>query len=205
LTSPAWSAIIATHLYGRMADMESIMAMAARARIPVIEDLRPGHMARSETESARVVSVRSPAIASIPPKNLGALGDGRSDRRQRCGHGRSRQAIAAITVGPPSTFATLPEGRNSRLDEMQAAVLRVKLPHLEGWNARRREIAASYAARLRNPLLRVKSTTGPDDVVHLFVVRSSRRGCPRSVLQGAGHHDRRALPGARPSPAMMEE
>jgi dTDP-4-amino-4,6-dideoxygalactose transaminase len=78
-------------------------------------------------------------------------------------------------------------GMNSRMDELQAAVLRAKLPHLDGWNRRRREIAARYAATIRHPAItRAAVTADESDVAHLYVVRAKERESLRAHLAGAG-------------------
>jgi aminotransferase EvaB len=77
-------------------------------------------------------------------------------------------------------------GRNSRMDEMQAAILRVKLPHLDQWNARRREIARAYSAALAGGQVECPGDFGDDHVAHLYVVRSKARDSVREALQRAG-------------------
>jgi dTDP-3-amino-2,3,6-trideoxy-4-keto-D-glucose/dTDP-3-amino-3,4,6-trideoxy-alpha-D-glucose/dTDP-2,6-dideoxy-D-kanosamine transaminase len=176
---PKARAIIVTHLYGRMADMPRIMQIAYSAGIPVIEDCAQAH-------GAAINGVRAGAwgaagcFSFYPTKNLGALGDGAAvvTSDMDLAH-RIRQLRQ---YGWTSKYsATLPGGRNSRLDELQAAVLRVKLPHLDKWNQRRRAIAASYSQLLKLPVM-----AGPDYVAHLYVIRSPVRDSLRTALASRG-------------------
>jgi len=174
-------AIIVTHLYGRLAPMEVIGRLAGERRIPVIEDCAQAHGARH----GNVRAGSSGAIGCFsfyPTKNLGALGD-----------------AGAITTNDPNVAArvralrqygwdqkyrvTLDGGRNSRLDEIQAAMLRVRLPGLEGENAARRRIVRAYAERIRHPLIRVPAAPDEASAAHLAVVRSSRRDSLRQYLR----------------------
>jgi dTDP-4-amino-4,6-dideoxygalactose transaminase len=153
-------------------------------RIPVIEDCAQAHGAQLEAKRAGAWGTAA-AFSFYPTKNLGALGDGGAvvtssveiaDRVRRL-----RQ------YGWPSKYcATERGGRNSRLDELQAAVLRVKLPHLESWNDRRRSIAAQYDARLGHSGLRLQAHRGADYVGHLYVLRSKSRVALRARLTSAG-------------------
>ena len=139
--TPRTRAVVPVHLYGQMAEMEAIADFAARQGLVVIEDAAQAHGARLR---GRPVGAHSQAAAFsfYPTKNLGAYGDGgavvsndaalveRVKLLRQGGHARAlREQVA---------------GLNSRLDEFQAALLRVKLKHLPGWNERRRHLAASY-------------------------------------------------------------
>src|SRR5438477_2798857 len=134
-------AIMPVHLYGQMADMDPIMEVARKHKIPVIEDAAQAHGATYKGKRAGSIGLLG-AFSFYPTKNLGAYGDG-----------------GAITTNDPDLAQALRELRNggqrerynhvrmgvcNRLDELQAAILRVKLPHLESWNRARRENAALY-------------------------------------------------------------
>ncbi len=168
-------AIVPVHLYGRVADMEAILSVAERHGLPVLEDCAQAHGAAQRGRRAGSFGVAA-AFSFYPTKNLGALGDGGAvvtddatlaERlRQLREYGWERKY-----------FTRLAGGLNSRLDEMQAAFLRAKLPHLERWNARRREIAARYTSELATTSLTLPEPVGEDDVhvYHLYVVRSRQR------------------------------
>lgn len=174
VSGPSLRAVIVTHLYGRMADMPALIS--AVDGVPIIEDCAQAHGARLKGRGAGTWGALG-TFSFYPTKNLGALGDG-----------------GAILTSDPVLFqrvralrqygwsakyhSSYPRGRNSRLDELQAAVLRAKLPHLDAWNRRRREIADTYNSLLdtgRGPL-------GQDDVAHLYVIRSPHRDALRRAL-----------------------
>ena len=178
-------AVVATHLYGRLARIDAIAGSCRRHGAVLVEDCAQAHGARS-ADGRRAGSFGDAAAFSFyPTKNLGALGDG-----------------GAVVTGDPDLAARarslrqygwqdkyrslLPGGRNSRLDELQARILHLQLPLLDGWNARRREIAARYAAGIRHPDIHVPARGGDDDVVHLLVVHSTRRDALRDHLLAAG-------------------
>jgi dTDP-4-amino-4,6-dideoxygalactose transaminase len=174
---PRVRAVIATHLYGRMCDMPSILRAAGDA--PVIEDCAQAHGARLGGRAAGAWGAMG-CYSFYPTKNLGALGDGGAvvtsdpalaDRvrslRQYGWTSRYRSQSA--------------RGRNSRLDEIQAAVLRVKLPHLEGWNRRRREIALSYN-RLLDGVGLSTPAVNESYAAHLYVLRLRDRDVLRRSL-----------------------
>lgn len=178
-------AVIVTHLYGRLADMEAIMALASKYGFTVFEDCAQAHGAR-DASGRKAGSFGSAASFSFyPTKNLGALGDG-----------------GAIITNDTTTADTLRKlrqygwngkyrnelrgGRNSRLDEMQAAFLRVMLPLLDDWNARRREIANRYSNEIRHDQITVPPASGDDFVAHLYVVRTTDREGLQKYLAAAG-------------------
>lgn len=167
------AAVIVTHLYGQLADIEEIVRVASAAGVPVLEDCAQSHGARRNGQQAG--SFGSVACFSFyPTKNLGALGDGgavvtnnndlAARVRQLRQYGWSQKYQVAI-----------PGGRNSRLDEIQAAILRAKLPLLDGWNAQRRSIAQRYNAAFASFDMQLPVSTGEDYVAHLYVVRVQAR------------------------------
>jgi aminotransferase EvaB len=171
-TKPA--AIIVTHLYGQLADIEEIVRIASAAGVPVLEDCAQSHGARRNGKQAGSFGDIA-CFSFYPTKNLGALGDGgavvtHDDQlaariRQLRQYGWAQKYQVAI-----------PGGRNSRLDEMQAAILRVKLPLLDGWNAQRRSIAQRYNAAFASLDMQLPASTAEDYVAHLYVVRLENRG-----------------------------
>lgn len=176
--------VIVTHLYGHLADVERIVALCHSRGIKVLEDCAQAHGAERGGRRAGAFGDIA-AFSFYPTKNLGALGDGgaiiTSDDAlaQRTAQLRQYGWTAKYTN-------SLRGGRNSRLDEMQAAFLRHMLPLLDGWNQRRREIANRYAAGLDNPRIRGMGKVGTDHVAHLYVVRSDQRDLLRSHLQASG-------------------
>jgi dTDP-4-amino-4,6-dideoxygalactose transaminase len=177
-------AVVVTHLYGRLAAIEPIVSLCRSRGIPLIEDCaqavgatRAGKRAGSFGDAA--------AFSFYPTKNLGALGDG--------GMVVSNSAEVAATVRSLRQFGwgeryyvDRPGGRNSRLDELQAAVLRARLPFVDGENQRRREIAARFAAGLDPSFGRLLAGTALDDVAHLAVVVTNDRPRAAQHLARAG-------------------
>lgn len=161
-------AIIAVHLYGQPADMDPIMAIAADRGLKVLEDCAQAHGARYK--GRRVGALGDAAAFSFyPTKNLGALGDagavvtsdaGTADRVRTLRNYGSREKYLNVVIG-----------WNSRLDELQAAFLRAKLPHLDEDNARRRAVAAAYGAGLEDQALGLpKAPPWAEPVWHVYAV-----------------------------------
>lgn len=177
-------AIIVTHLYGQMADMPRLLKIAERADIPIVEDCAQAHGASLQGKCAGSWG-RIGCFSFYPTKNLGALGDGgvivTSDAAL------AQRARMLRQYGWTSKYeSTLAGGRNSRLDEMQAAVLRTKLPYLEQWNERRRAIVQMYTRSFQHLDLTVPMTFGDDYVAHLYVVRTPQRDHLRAELAKRG-------------------
>lgn len=178
-------AVIVTHLYGRLADMQAIMALASKYGFTVFEDCAQAHGAR-DASGRKAGSFGSAASFSFyPTKNLGALGDG--------GAIVTNDTTTADTLSKLRQYGwngkyrnELQGGRNSRLDEMQAAFLRVMLPLLDDWNARRREIANRYSNEIRHDRITVPPASGDDFVAHLYVVRTADRDGLQKHLAAAG-------------------
>ena len=167
------AAIVATHLYGRLADVGSIVAAAREHGVPVIEDCAQSHGASRGGKRAGTFGAIG-CFSFYPTKNLGALGDGGAIVTD---DGALAERVRQLRQYGWSTkyVSTVAGGRNSRLDEIQAAILRAKLPHVDQWNDRRRAIAALYRALIRHPDIVVDRSPDASDVVHLFVVRTKRR------------------------------
>lgn len=178
-------AVVVTHLYGlAVADIDAIAARCAERGVPLVEDCAQAHGATFK--GRRVGTFGDVASFSFyPTKNLGALGDGGAVVT-------SSDAIAEKVkrlrqYGWNSKYKVEHAGgRNSRLDEIQAAILMVFLPHLDAENARRREIAARYGAGIRHPEVLLPSAASVDSVMHLYVVRSIAREALRAHLHECG-------------------
>jgi dTDP-4-amino-4,6-dideoxygalactose transaminase len=181
---PPIRAVIPVHLYGQPAAIEPIVAVCRRHGVPVIEDCAQAHGA---TIAGRKVGTFTEvaAFSFYPTKNLGALGDGGMVAMRDAGTGT---AIAALRqYGWRSHYISDAIGVNSRLDEMQAAILRVKLQHLDAQNARRQTIAAAYDAALRGASLAPPARRGDaGHVFHLYVLRVPERAALQARLREAG-------------------
>jgi dTDP-4-amino-4,6-dideoxygalactose transaminase len=177
-------AILPVHLYGQPADMDPINDIARRHGLKVIEDAAQAHGARYRDR--RVGCLGDAAGWSFyPTKNLGAYGDAgavTTDDGELADHVRLLR-----NYGSKSKYYNEERGINSRLDELQAALLRVRLKHLDEWNRRRARIAARYLEELRETDLMLPGVCdGADPVWHLFVVRSNRRDELQRYLKSRG-------------------
>ena len=183
--TPRTRAIIPVHLYGQPADMQPIMALAAQHGLKVIEDAAQAHGARYRGVRAGALGDAA-AFSFYPGKNLGALGDG----------GAAVTADAALAArirtlrnyGSQKKYHNDEIGFNSRLDELQAALLRAKLPALDAFNARRQAIAALYQQRLAGlPGLTLPAVPDwAEPVWHVYVVRHAQRDVLSARLADAG-------------------
>jgi dTDP-4-amino-4,6-dideoxygalactose transaminase len=182
--TPRTKAIMPVHLYGQPADMDPIMAIAEKHGLKVIEDVAQAQGARYK--GRRTGSLGHAAGHSFyPGKNLGALGD--------AGAVTTDDAALADRVrtlrnyGSKKKYYNDLKGYNSRLDELQAAFLRVKLKKLDEWNQRRRAIAAGYLSKLPSAGLTLpKVPAWADPVWHLFVIRRPQRDAFQQKLTQAG-------------------
>lgn len=183
--TPRTKAILPVHLYGQTADMNPLLALAHRFGLKVVEDACQAHGA--EYRGRRAGSMGDAATFSFyPGKNLGAYGD--------AGAITTRHQDAADWLkrlrnhGRATKYTHDFEGRNSRMDGIQGAVLSVKLPYLDGWNLRRRQVAARYDAGLQGVrgLRRVMTGDGCSPVYHLYVIRVGDRDRVLAQLQAQG-------------------
>lgn len=177
-------AIVGVHLYGQLADIEGLCRVADAQGIPVLEDCAQSHGARRNGRQCGTYGAIA-AFSFYPTKNLGALGDGgavvTSDSRLVENITRLRQ------YGWSTKYhVDTPRGRNSRLDEMQAALLREKLPHLDRWNAERRAVAVRYNAAFEGLGIVCPASLDEDYVAHLYVVRVPDREAFRAHLSAQG-------------------
>jgi aminotransferase EvaB len=177
-------AVIATHLYGRMADIEAITAICQPLGIPVIEDCAQAHGAARQGRAAGSFGAAG-CFSFYPTKNLGALGDGGAVTTQDAAIAERVRELHQYGWSKKYEVSRA-AGRNSRLDELQAALLLAKLPHLDRWNEDRRAIARRYANEIRHPRIECPRDFGADNVAHLFVVRCRDRDGFRRHLEAHG-------------------
>jgi aminotransferase EvaB len=177
-------AVIATHLYGRLADVEAIAAICKPLGIPMIEDCAQAHGA---TRNGRAAGSFGDAgcFSFYPTKNLGALGDGGAVTTHDAAIAERLRELRQYGWDKKYQVSRT-GGRNSRLDELQAAFLLAKLPHLDRWNVDRRAIARRYSNQIRNPRIKCPQDFGTDNVAHLFVVRCGDRDGFRRHLEARG-------------------
>lgn len=183
--SPRTRAVMPVHLYGQPADMEPICEVARRHGLKIIEDAAQAHGA--QYRGRRVGSLGDAAAFSFyPGKNLGALGDGGAVTTDDTALAQRLRRLRNYGSAVKYRHETM--GFNARLDEVQAALLRVKLTRLDDWNQRRRGIAARYRKELPQSSLLVRPHVREDvePVWHLFVIRHPRRDELQQHLARAG-------------------
>jgi dTDP-4-amino-4,6-dideoxygalactose transaminase len=182
--TPRTRAIMPVHLFGRLAPMAEIRSMAAARRLPVVEDAAQAHGAWREDGGKRRRAGSWGALACwsfYPSKNLGALGDAGAVTTDDPGLAEQLRRLRMYGWGAKYVTTEL-GGRNSRLDEIQAAALRVKLRRLEAWNEARRERAGWYRELLAGLPLELPADE-PGHVYHLFTVACAGRE-ERDELRG---------------------
>jgi dTDP-4-amino-4,6-dideoxygalactose transaminase len=176
-------AIMPVHLYGQAADMRALEAVARRHRLAIVEDCAQAHLATADGRPVGTIGVAG-AFSFYPTKNLGALGDGGAiitddaalaERLKRLRNG-----------GQADRYHHVEAGVNSRLDELQAAILRARLPFLPGWTATRRALADVYRRELAGAPVRVSKELDAGHVYHLFTVRATDRERLQAHLHQAG-------------------
>jgi dTDP-4-amino-4,6-dideoxygalactose transaminase len=171
--TPRTKAIIPVHLYGQPADMDPILEIARKHKLIVLEDACQSHGA--EYKGRRCGSIGDIAAFSFyPGKNLGAYGDGGAITTNRADLADKVRLLR--DYGQKQKYEHLMKGFNSRLDTMQAAILRVKLRHLDLWNESRRRAAATYDKLLAGgPVTAPKAAPYSKHVYHLYVIRTRDR------------------------------
>jgi dTDP-4-amino-4,6-dideoxygalactose transaminase len=181
--TPRTRALLPVHLYGQAADMNAFAALAAKRGLALIEDCCQAHLATCAGTPVGTFGDAG-AFSFYPTKNLGALGDGGAiitassalaDRMRRLRNG-----------GQTDRYHHAEIGVNSRLDEMQAAILRARLPWLADRTAQRRALAAEYRAHLAGAPVRVPLELDRGHVYHLFPVRTMKRSALQAHLRSAG-------------------
>jgi dTDP-3-amino-3,4,6-trideoxy-alpha-D-glucose transaminase len=177
--------VVPVHLYGQCADMDAMLAIAAEYGLPVVEDCAQAHGARVGERAAGSMGTAG-CFSFYPTKNLGALGDGGMIITDDASLADRLRLLRNYGYASPNLSAI--RGHNSRLDELQAAILLAQLDQLDDWNRRRRAIAARYDAafadepRLRTPI----EAAERHHVYHLYVVRHLDRDRFRECLREAG-------------------
>lgn len=178
-------AIIAVHLQGRTADMDPIKNIAKKYNLRLIEDAAQAHGAKYKGKRAGSLADAA-GFSFYPGKNLGALGDGGCVTTNDAALAQKIRALG--NYGSDYKYHHIYQGVNSRLDEMQAAFLRVKLPHLEKWNSYRRWAANKYLKEISNPIIQLpkKSSEKFEHIYHVFVIRCERRDELEIYLRNEG-------------------
>ncbi len=176
--------MLAVHLYGHPADIDPLGELCASHGLALIEDACQAHGARYKGRTAGSLG-RIAAFSFYPSKNLGAYGDGgavTTDDEEL-----AERIRVLRNLGQSSKYMHVTEGWNERLDTIQAAVLRVKLRYLDGWNARRRRHAAAYGEALSETDVRTPQTAPwAEHVWHVYAVRTPKREELRSALDADG-------------------
>jgi len=181
--TPRTKAIMPVHLYGQPADMRAFEAIAARHNLALVEDAAQAQLATCDGRPIGSIGIAA-ATSFYPTKNLGALGDG--------GAVLTRDAALAERLkrlrngGQSKRYHHDEAGVNTRLDEMQAAILRARLRRLPGWTDRRRAIAARYRAALAGAQVRVPAQFDAGHVYHLFPLLTSDRDRFQTHMTAAG-------------------
>jgi len=181
--TPRTRALLPVHLYGQAADMDALMPLAAAHNLSVVEDACQAHLATASGRPVGTIGIAG-AFSFYPTKNLGALGDGGAivtdDEAFAAKLRRLRNG------GQTNRYHHLEPGMNSRLDEMQAAILRARLPYLQAWTHARRSRAAQYRAGLAGAAVHVPPEFDAGHVYHLFVVRTRSRAALQEHLANSG-------------------
>jgi dTDP-4-amino-4,6-dideoxygalactose transaminase len=195
---PRTRAVVPVHLYGQPVDLDGVMAVATRHNLLVVEDAAQAHGARYGGRRAGSFG-HAAAFSFYPSKNLGAYGDAGMIVTDD-------DAVAAKlrllhNYGQRVKYYHSVFGTNSRLDTVQAAVLRVKLPHLDAWNAARRRHAAAYGARLPKSVHTPAEAAKAEHIYHLYVIETANRDRLQQRL-----HSRQIDTGIHyPVPAHLQE
>lgn len=183
--TPRTKAVIPVHLYGQAADMPALMPLAHEHKLHVIEDCAQAHLAAINGQYVGTFGIAA-SFSFYPGKNLGAYGDAGCMLTNDDALAQKLRMIA--NHGQQGKHNHLIEGRNSRLDSLQAAILHTKLPHLQKWTEQRIANAASYTALLgdQEGIVTPPTKAGYQHVFHLYVVRVLNREAMLQHLRDAG-------------------
>jgi dTDP-4-amino-4,6-dideoxygalactose transaminase len=182
--TPKTKAVVPVHLYGQPCDMESIHAIASRHGIAVVEDACQAHGATWRGRKTGSLG-NAAAFSFYPTKNLGTIGDGGALTTNDRELATTVKALRHHGQFEPNVFPRV--GFNYRLDTVKAAVLGVKLPHLDAWNERRREIADRYRARLQGTeFVFQKRVADSEAVFHILAAKHPRQRAVQEALTTAG-------------------
>jgi dTDP-3-amino-3,4,6-trideoxy-alpha-D-glucose transaminase len=180
--TPRTRAILPVHLYGQAAEMRAIEQIASRHRLAIVEDCCQAHLATSDGRPVGTIGIAG-AFSFYPTKNLGALGDGGAIVTGDAD--LARRVMLLRNGGQTDRYHHELAGVNSRLDELQAAILRARLPYLTQWTGVRRGLAHLYRAQLAAPVV-VPPERDAGHVYHLFVIRSRCRDRLQTYLREQG-------------------
>ncbi len=181
---PNVKAVIVTHLYGQLADLESLLALTTARGIPLIEDCAQAHGAQRKGRKAGTFGDVG-CFSFYPTKNLGACGDGGALLTFNAQLAERLRILRQYGWGKKYVVEHV-GGCNSRLDEIQAAILSAKLPHLAAHNERRRDIARRYQQTFAALPLKTPPHLDESYVVHLYVIRVAERAALQAHLQAHG-------------------
>ena len=177
-------AVIPVHLYGQPCDMDAINTIAKKHGIAVVEDACQAHGASYQGKRTGSLGTAA-AFSFYPTKNLGTIGDGGAVTTNDPELAKRMRALRHHGQYQPNVFPEV--GYNYRLDTEKAAVLGVKLAHLDRWNARRRSIAEKYRSRLQGTEFTFQSrVNGSESVFHILAVRHPRQRAVQDALSAAG-------------------
>jgi dTDP-4-amino-4,6-dideoxygalactose transaminase len=177
-------AVVPVHLYGQVGDLGGVLAACGPQGIAVLEDCAQAHGATYNGRPAGTIGAAG-AFSFYPTKNLGALGDGGAVVTNDDALAERLRLLRQY--GQADRYDHVAHGVNSRLDEVQAALLRAKLPHLVAGNARRNAIAARYAEALADgPVRPLRRLEGRDHAFHLYVVLAPDRAAFQAALADRG-------------------
>lgn len=200
--SPKTKAVLAVHLYGQLADMNRIMELAEKHDLLVIEDAAQAHGAVLNGKKAGNIG-HAAGFSFYPGKNLGALGDAGAVTTND--EALAKMISALRNYGSEVKYINDFIGVNSRLDELQAGVLNIKLPAVDAENQQRRKIVKRYLAEINNPKIALPYYDGSENhAFHLFVVQTAKRDMLAAYLKENGigtlihypvpPHQQKALP-----------
>ena len=183
--TPRTRAIVPVHLYGHPADMDAINAIAQRHNLKVIEDNAQAIGAKYKDRKTGCLGDFG-CISFFPSKNLGGYGDGGMIVTNSETYAKHLRTLRSH--GSPKKYYATEQGWNSRLDEIQAAILRVKLRHLDNWGVARRKNASSYSQLLKGVQGVVPPVEAPwaEHVYHQYTIRVANRDRVQSALTGQG-------------------
>jgi dTDP-4-amino-4,6-dideoxygalactose transaminase len=182
-TTTRTRAIMAVHLYGRCANVASLAALAEETGLWLVEDAAQAHGAMVAGRRAGTLG-HVGCFSFYPTKNLGGIGDGGAVITGDAGLAKRLRLLR--NYGETRKYEHEIVGLNSRLDEVQAAVLRAKLGHLDAWNKERQILAGAYAERLSSELRPPSPDAADGHVFHLYVVRTRWRDALRMALADRG-------------------
>jgi dTDP-4-amino-4,6-dideoxygalactose transaminase len=181
--TPRTRAIMPVHLYGQAADMRAFETLASRHNLALVEDAAQAHLGTADGRPIGTIGIAA-ATSFYPTKNLGALGDGGAILTRDSGLVARLKRLR--NGGQVTRYRHEEFGVNSRLDEMQAAILRARLMHLPAWTAKRRAVAARYRSTLANANIHLPREFDAGHVYHLFPVLTDRRDQLQTHLKERG-------------------